>query len=104
MTNNHRLLYPTSKLVLLLAFALIAPVSALAQVWTVVGFDSKGDARDSSLADAAQLSYRYDKEQDFLWFRVSFYGKPNERTFGVNLLFDTDDDEAAKMNWWGANK
>src|SRR5437868_7889545 len=104
MKNNHRLLYPISKLVLLLAFALIAPASALAQVWTVVGFDSKGDARDPSLADAATLSFRYDKEQDFLWFRVSLYGGPNEQAFGVNLAFDTGGDEAAKMNWWGANK
>src|SRR5437868_2117401 len=104
MKNNHRLLYPISKLVLLLAFALIAPASALAQVWTVVGFDSKGDARDPSLADAATLSFRYDKEQDFLWFRVSLYGGPNEQAFGINILFDTGVDEAAKMNWWGANK
>ena len=56
------------------------------------------------MADAATLSFRYDKEQDFLWFRVSLYGKPNEQSFGVNLVFDTGSDEASKMNWWGANK
>src|SRR5256885_8684369 len=104
MTNNQRLLYPVSKIVLLLAFILISPVGAIAQVWTVVGFDTKGDARDPSLADAATLSYRYDKEQDLLWFRVSLYGVPNEQAFGVNLVFDTGGDEAAKMDWWGANK
>src|SRR3982751_631625 len=104
MTNNQRLSSIISKSVLLLAFILIAPVCALAQVWTVVGFDTKGDARDPSLADAATLSYRYDKQQDFLWFRVSLYGQPNEQAFGVNLVFDTGADEAAKMSWWGANK
>src|SRR5947209_1016215 len=104
MTSNQRLLYPISKFVLLLVFILIAHVGAIAQIWTVVGFDSKGDARDPSLADAATLSFRYDKEQDFLWFRVSLYGKPNEQSFGVNLVFDTGSDEASKMNWWGANK
>src|SRR6185295_8779636 len=31
------------------------------------------------------------------------YGAPNEQTFGVNIAFDTGGDEAAKMNWWGAN-
>ena len=104
MKNNQRRLYPVSKVVLLLVFIMIAPVGTIAQVWTVVGFDAKGDARDPSLADAATLSFRYDKEQDFLWFRVSLYGKPNEQAFGVNLVFDTGADEAAKMNWWGANK
>ena len=89
---------------LLLAFIVTAPVGAIAQVWTVVGFDAQGDARDPSLADAATLSYRYDKQQDFLWFRVGLYGLLNEQAFGVNLVFDTGGDEAAKMNWWGANK
>src|SRR5437764_15016672 len=104
MKNNQRLLYPVSKIVLLLAFIVISPVGAIAQVWTVVGFDAQGDAHDPLLADAATLSFRYDKQQDFLWFRVSLYGLPNEQAFGVNLVFDTGGDEAAKMNWWGANK
>ena len=78
-----------------------APGSA--DIWTVLTFDPKGDARDASLADAAQLSYQYDKQRDFLWFRVSLYGAPNEQTFGVNIVFDTGGDEAGKMNWWGAN-
>src|SRR5437588_6049327 len=104
MKNNQRRLYPVSKVVLLLVFIMIAPVGTIAQVWTVVGFDAKGDAHDPLLADAATLSFRYDKQQDFLWFRVSLYGLPNEQAFGVNLVFDTGGDEAAKMNWWGANK
>ncbi|MBD0371025.1 MAG: alpha/beta hydrolase [Pyrinomonadaceae bacterium] len=104
MMNNQRLLHLISKSALLLAFIVLASASAAAQVWTVLGFDLKGDARDPQLADAAQLSYRYDKEQDFLWFRVSLYGLPNEQAFGINLVFDTGGDEAAKMNWWGGNK
>lgn len=104
MKNSRRPLHLISKIVLLLAFIVIAPGGAVAQVWTVVGFDAKGDARDPSLADAATLSYRYDKQQDFLWFRVSLYGLPNEQAFGVNLVFDTGGDETAKTNWWGANK
>src|SRR5215510_1870495 len=75
-----------------------------AQIWNVLAFDAKGDGRDPSLADAAQLSCRYDKEQDMLWFRVSLYGKPNPDAFGVNIVVDTGGDDAAKMNWWGANK
>lgn len=104
MTNKRRPSNPISKIVLLLAFFVSAPASATAQVWSVLAGDPKGDARDPSLADAAQLSYRYDKQQDFLWFRVSLYGLPNEQAFGVQIAFDTGGDEASKMNWWGANK
>jgi pimeloyl-ACP methyl ester carboxylesterase len=75
-----------------------------AQVWTVLTFDGKGDGRDPLLADAAQLSYRFDKEQDFLWFRISLYGNPNAQAFGVNIVIDTGVDDSAKMNWWGGNK
>jgi pimeloyl-ACP methyl ester carboxylesterase len=74
------------------------------RVWTVLAFDAKDDGRDPSLPDAAQLSYRYDKQEDLLWFRVSLYGKPNEETFGVNIVVDTGGEEASKMNWSGANK
>lgn len=81
-----------------------APSDTNSHVWSVLAFDAKGDAREPSLADAAQVSYRYDKQQDFLWFRVSLYGTPNEQAFGVNIVFDTGGDEAAKTNWWGGNK
>jgi pimeloyl-ACP methyl ester carboxylesterase len=73
-------------------------------LWTVLAFDPKSDARDPSLADAAQLCYRYDKEQDYLWFRVNLYKAPNEQAFGINIVFDTGVDDARKMNWWGTNQ
>jgi pimeloyl-ACP methyl ester carboxylesterase len=78
---------------------------AAEDIWTVLAFDPKGDVRDASLADAAQLSYRYDSRQDILWFRVTLYGRPNEKAFGVNIVVDTgaDDSAATKMNWWGQN-
>ena len=73
-------------------------------VWWVLAGDVRGDARDASLPDAAQVAYRYDKEHDFLWFRVRLYTRPNEQAFGVNIAFDTGGDDATKMNWWGSNK
>ena len=87
-----------------LLFVGILPAQILAEVWTVLSADPLEDGRDASLADAAQLAYRYDKQQDLLWFRVALFGKPNEEAFGVNLVFDTGGDDAIKMNWWGANK
>lgn len=105
MTSKEQILRSASaKTALLLAFILIVPVVAVAQVYTVISFDGKGDGRDPSLPDAAQLAYRYDKEQDILWFRIAVYGKANEQAFGVNLVIDSGGDEASKISWWGGNK
>src|SRR2546425_904100 len=108
MTSNQHRRLSVSKIALpwalLWALIVISPAITTAQVWTVLTFDSKGDGRDPLLADAAQLAYRYDKQQDFLWFRVSVYGQPNKAAFGVNLVIDTGGDDSTKMNWWGANK
>src|SRR2546423_2889929 len=101
---NNRRPNSISKIAMLLVLILIIPAVASAQVYTVLTFDAKGDGRNSSLADAAQLAYRYDKQQDLLWFRVSLYGVPNENAFGVNIAIDSGGDDATKMNWWGGNK
>src|SRR5436305_1368240 len=93
-----------SKIVLLLALMSISPAIANAQVYSVLTFDGKGDGRDPSLVDAAQLAYRYDKQQDILWFRIALYGQPNRDAFGVNLVIDTGGDDSTKINWWGANQ
>jgi len=100
--NTARLL--TAKLALLLCLSTSSGGHAAAQIWTVLTADPKGDVADSSLADAAQLSYRYDKDEDLLWFRITFYDEPNTRALGVNLVFDTGRDDSQKTNWWGANK
>ena len=84
---QHRRLSPVSKIALLLALIVISPAIISAQVWTVLTFDSKRDGRDPSLADAAQLAYRYDKQQDFLWFRIALYGQPNKAAFGLDVGF-----------------
>jgi pimeloyl-ACP methyl ester carboxylesterase len=102
MTLAH--LQRLSKVVLLLAFIVITPARAAAQVYTVLMFDPKGDARDPALGDAAQLAYHYDKEQDMVWFRIAFYGKPNDQAFGLRLFFDTGADDANKMNWPNASR
>jgi pimeloyl-ACP methyl ester carboxylesterase len=104
MTNIKYLLLSILQLAMILAFVLISPVKTEAEIWTFAAFDPKGDGSDASLADAATLCYRYDKQQDKLWFRISLYGAPNEKTFGVNIAIDTGAAETAKMNWWGANK
>jgi pimeloyl-ACP methyl ester carboxylesterase len=102
MTSNQ--LRVLSMVAVFLASMMILPAIANAQVYTVLTFDGKGDGRDPALADAAQLAYRYDKEQDMLWFRIALYGQPNKEAFGLNLVIDTGVNDATRMNWWGANK
>ena len=57
---NNRRPNSISKIAMLLVLILIIPAVASAQVYTVLTFDAKGDGRDPSLADAAQLAYRLD--------------------------------------------
>lgn len=87
-----------------LAFVALTPISSRAQVWTVIAAKANDTTRDRAVATAAQVSYRYDKQEDLLWFRVSVYGAPNENEFGVNIVLDTGAEDSARMNWWGANK
>src|SRR5262245_42619257 len=74
------------------------------EIWTVIATDGRYDGRDPTLADVAQLSYQYNAAKDELWFRLTLYGKRNERAFGINIVLDTGADESSKMNWWGGNK
>lgn len=101
---SQRCLLAASRILLLVICFVALPSALRAQIWTVVGIDPKGDARDPAAGDAVQVCYRYDKQQDFLWFRVTLWGKAKEDSFGVNIAADTGTDDAAKMNWWGANK
>ncbi|PWT83645.1 MAG: hypothetical protein C5B44_00240 [Acidobacteria bacterium] len=93
-----------ARILLLICLTVFAGGNASAQIWTVLTADPKGDSLDSSLADAAQLSYRYDKEQDLIWFRITLYDPPNREAFGLNIVVDTGGDDATKVSWWGANK
>jgi pimeloyl-ACP methyl ester carboxylesterase len=71
-------------------------------MWTVIAIDPKGDGRESALADAAQLSYRYDAHLDMLWFRVSVFSKLSGDGFSLNIAVDTGSGDD-KTNWWGGN-
>ncbi|HXI23889.1 MAG TPA: alpha/beta hydrolase [Pyrinomonadaceae bacterium] len=105
MTNHQRRRLTRIALATLCVALIVAlPAIANAQIYSAVTFDAKGDGRDPSLPDAAQLAYRYEKEQDTLWFRIALYGRPNKDAFGVNIAIDTGGDDSTKANWWGANK
>ena len=77
-----------------------AAPNSTAHVWTVIAVDPKGDTRDSSLADAAQLSYRYDKPLDMLWFRVSLFGRPAANELGVKIAVDTGANDDRQITAW----
>ena len=63
MMKNPRLLCFMPYVFCFLVSIAVFPVVATANIWTVIAFDPKGDGDDSRLADAAQLSYRYDHRQ-----------------------------------------
>ena len=88
---------------LVLCLPALFPPVAFGQIWTVIAFDAKGNGRDPRLADAAVLSYRYEKDADVLWFRIALYGTPDHST-AVRIAVDTGADSSPRMNWWGANK
>lgn len=104
MVNHSRPLCSSLQILVFAASIVVPPVAAAADIWTVVAVDPKGDGRDLSLPDAAQLSYRYDKQQDVLWFRIALFGTPNEEAFAVNIVVDTGSANAVKSTWWGTNK
>lgn len=92
------------RIVALAVGVLVLPVLAIADVWNVLAVDLMGDSRGGSAPDAAQLSYRYDKQQDVLWFRMALYGLPREDHFNVTVAIDSGAPGAEKVHWWGANK
>src|ERR1051326_3360503 len=73
---------------LLAPLALAVALASADDIWTVQIIDPNGDARGRP--DAAQLSFRYDRLADVLWFRVAVYGRPDPDAFGVRLAIDTD--------------
>src|SRR5262245_45285512 len=75
-----------------------------ADVWTVQAVDAKGDGRQPSSLDAAQLSSRYDRDADLVWFRVALFGAPAAESLRVTIAVDSGAGDTAHMNWWGANR
>jgi len=88
---------------LVLAWLASAAPEPKSTIWNVVAFDAKGDGRESAVADAALLSYRYDAKLDMLWFRISVFSRLNADGFSINIAVDTGAAAAEKTNWWGGN-
>jgi pimeloyl-ACP methyl ester carboxylesterase len=103
MVGIPRSLQLLTHITLVMACFAVAPIGSNTNIWTVLAIDLNEDGLDGS-ADIAQLSYRHDRQQDMLWFRVTMYGQPNADALGVTLAFDTAAEGTAKMPWWGANK
>src|SRR4051812_48573782 len=101
---NHCLRFAFVPVLALLPFVGIGSAGDAANVWNVLTIDPMRDTKSHSSVDAAQLSYRYDRAADMLWFRVAVYGTPDRDAFGVQIAIDTGDDASRKAPWWGANK
>ena len=100
----HRHMIALTLALFALGSALAALQTDSATIWVQMMIDPLGDAKGGSPIDAAQLSTRYDRAADVIWFRVALYGKSVGEMFGVQLAIDTGGDGSAKAQWWGANK
>ena len=85
------------RLLLLFVAWLVAPATTPpSSIWTVIAVDPKGDGRDASSGDLAQLSYQYDNASDTVWFRVTLYGTPREDTSGITIRAHTETAQTGK--------
>jgi pimeloyl-ACP methyl ester carboxylesterase len=89
---------------MLVVLGLIHVAANDVDIWTVLTNDPKGDTRADSGIDAAQLAFRYDVDDDMLWFRLAVYAKPNPDAFGMQLAIDSGTDGRRKAAWWGSTK
>src|SRR5262245_4413666 len=101
IATGRRLAAATFQILSLLARG--CPDAPPPDVWTVEKIDSRGDGRDPSSLDAAQLSWRYDAASDVVWFRVALFGAPTAESFRVTIAVDSGAADTERMNWWGAN-
>jgi pimeloyl-ACP methyl ester carboxylesterase len=82
----HRMAQLILRVIFLFVLWLIdVPRADAPQIWSVIAIDAKGDARDATLGDVAQLAYRYDKTLDTLWFRIGLYGQPAATAVSVKI-------------------
>lgn len=72
--------------------------------WQLLAEDAEGDGQNPDLADGKTLAYFYDRKTDSLWFKIDLHKLPDPNVFGVNLVVDTDQNQATGLNWWGGNK
>jgi pimeloyl-ACP methyl ester carboxylesterase len=100
----HRSLVTLTLTLVALGSAAAALQTDSATVWVQMMIDPLGDAKSGSAIDAAQLSTRYDRAADVIWFRVALFGTSVAEAFGVQLAIDTGTEGSAKAPWWGANK
>jgi pimeloyl-ACP methyl ester carboxylesterase len=80
----------------------LAASSAFPTVWTVIAVDPKGDVRDSSGIDIAQLSYRYERSSDRLWIRLAFFTISASNELKIELAIESGDAGARRATWSGA--
>ena len=60
-------------------------VDSTPNVWTVIAIDPKGDGREPSSADAAQLAYRYDKAADMSTVQSKVKSRPRSKRSRLKL-------------------
>lgn len=84
-------------------FVPLAPHELPKLSWIPLSDDPAGDGRDPALADGAAFAWACDAATGMAWFSVRLYGDPDPVAFGVNVIVDSDGDQATGGHWWGSN-
>ena len=72
--------------------------------WIPLSDDPAGDGHHDDLADGAAFAWACDEATQTAWFSFTLHGDPDPAAFGVNVIVDSDGDQATGANWWGSNR
>ena len=88
MVIRRRFRMWASRILLVIAWAVVASAASTGDIWTILAVDSREYGHHRSLADAVRLSWRFDRQQDVLWLRLALFARPVGDAFGVNIGVD----------------
>ncbi len=72
--------------------------------WIPLSDDPTGDGHHADLADGVAFAWACDEATQTAWFSFTLHGDPDPAAFGVNVIVDSDGDQATGANWWGSNR
>lgn len=72
--------------------------------WVRLKEDERNDGARRGVADGKVLSYFYEKEKDFLWFKFELFNKVDFEKPSATVSLDIDRDQTTGSGWWGTNR
>jgi hypothetical protein len=94
----------TIRLLLVLTLLLVGP--ALGPATTAVTasnadvVSTQDNRLEASWADMPHLSYRFDRQHDLVWCRLSLFARPDAEVFSFSMAIDLGRVGREVMHWW----